>query len=226
MSHCYASKRRDLSTFKRKTVCKFPASKGDVSPILTEGVLEADYCYHLEADPAVLKYECQPLGYYYYLDKELRSYNPLDKEQHLYTPDFKIWLDNGDIVYYEIKGRRYIDKEFEGIFFPAVQKQAEFLGSSLTLVTEEFIYSEPLFTNLKRMRKAKMLRDVPIDVSNQLVEILKIAERMSPLELFSHSDHEYDLGILYKLIGEGIINTDIEANYFGPEMSVWVDNHD
>jgi hypothetical protein len=216
MSHCYAAKRRDLSKFKRKTICKFPASKGDVSPVLTEGILEADYCYHLEADQAVLKYECQPHGYYYYLDNE----------QHLYTPDFKVWLDNGNIVYYEVKERRYIDKIFERDFFPAVQKQAGLLGRSLELVTEEFIYSEPLFTNLKRMRKAKMLRNVPLDVSNQLVEILKTTQKMSPLELFSQSECEYDLGILYKLIGEGIIHTNIEANYFGPEMSVWIENHE
>jgi hypothetical protein len=226
MCDLYASKRRDLSKFKRKTICKFPASKGDVSPILTEGVLEADFCYHLEADPAVLKYECQPLGYYYYLDKELHIRNPLDKEQHLYTPDFKVWLDNGNIVYYEIKDRRYIDKEFEEVFFPAVQKQANFLGRSLTLITEEFIYSEPLFTNLKRMRKAKMLRIVPPNVSTQLVEILKSSEPMKPLELFEQSDYEYDLGILYKLIGDGLINANLEASYFGPEMSVWVDNHE
>lgn len=226
MSQCYATKRRDLSTFKRKTICKFPATKGDVRPILTEGVLESDFCIHLEADPAVLRYECQPLGYYYYLDKELHSYNPSDKEQHLYTPDFKVYLDNGDIAYYEIKDSRYIDKEFEEVFFPAVQKQAKFLGCSLTLVTEEFIYSEPLFTNLKRMRKANKLRTIPIDISNQLVEVLKASEKMSPLDLFSQADHEYDLGILYKLISEGVIHSDMEVNYFGPEMLVWVDENE
>lgn len=222
MSNCYASKRRDLSKFKRKTICKFPATKGDVSPILTEGVLEAAFCYHLEADPAVLKYECQPLGFYYYLDKELHSYNPLDKEQHLYTPDFKVWLDNGDIVYYEIKEQRYIDKEFKEIFFPAVQKQAKYLGRSLKLITEKFIYADPLFTNLKRMRKANKLRNIPIDVSNQIVEVLKAGKKMNPSELFAQLDHEYDLGIIYKLIGEGIIQSDIEVNYLGPEMSLWV----
>ena len=49
---------------------------------------------------------------------------------------------------------------------------------------------------------------------------------MSPLDLFSQADHEYDLGILYKLISEGVIHSDMEVNYFGPEMLVWVDENE
>lgn len=216
MSDLYASKRRDLSKFKRKTICKFPASKGDVSPVLTEGILEADFCYHLEADPAVIKYECQPLGYFYYLDKE----------KHLYTPDFKVWLDNGDIVYYEIKESKYITKEFNELFFPAVEQQAKNLERPLTLITEKFIHAEPLFTNLKRMRKSQVLRHVSNDIISHLVETLKNTKKTNPIDLFDQSDYQYDLGVLYKLIGDGVINANLESEYLGPEMSIWVDEHE
>lgn len=72
----YLPKRRNLKNFKRKSICRFPSVKGDVPVVRTEGVLEKDFCYHLEFDPLVLQYQCQPIGYYYYLNNEKLGYTP------------------------------------------------------------------------------------------------------------------------------------------------------
>jgi hypothetical protein len=57
MSNLYVSKRRDLSKRKGTTVCKFPSTKSEVIPVLTDGKLEADFCYHLEFDRAIAMIE-------------------------------------------------------------------------------------------------------------------------------------------------------------------------
>lgn len=60
-------KRRDLKSRKGITVCSFPATKPTRKIILTESLLERDFCYHLEMDDNVVAYESQPeqIRYFY-----------------------------------------------------------------------------------------------------------------------------------------------------------------
>ncbi|MFT6269585.1 MAG: hypothetical protein ACJAVV_002412 [Alphaproteobacteria bacterium] len=55
---------------KGKTICRFPSSKPSPETIYTEGVLEKEFCYHLEADDTVVRYESQPVGFHYWIDGE------------------------------------------------------------------------------------------------------------------------------------------------------------
>lgn len=71
-------KKRNLKNMKGKTICRFPSRKPTPRTIYTEGVLERDYCYHLEANENVVEYESQPIGFYYWIGLE----------RHIYTPDF------------------------------------------------------------------------------------------------------------------------------------------
>ena len=64
MLNLYVSKNRVLRGRTGPNICKLASTKSDEVPVLTEGKLEADFCYHLEFDENVLKYECQPLGFF------------------------------------------------------------------------------------------------------------------------------------------------------------------
>lgn len=71
-------KKRNLKNMKGKTICRFPSREPTPRTIYIEGVLERDYCYHLEANENVVEYESQPIGFYYWIGLE----------RHIYTPDF------------------------------------------------------------------------------------------------------------------------------------------
>ena len=131
----FLPKRRDLKKLKRKTICRFPSTKGDKSVVLTEGVLEKDFCYYLEFDEDVVEYQSQPLGYYYYMDDGKRGY----------TPDFKVLVKTleGIIeIYYEIKERKYLEDDFDAEF-EAKQWPLKNVGKELILIDDEFIRQKP-----------------------------------------------------------------------------------
>lgn len=201
----YLPKRRNLKNFKRKSICRFPSVKGDVPVVRTEGVLEKDFCYHLEFDPLVL--QCQPLGYYYYLNNEKLGY----------TPDFEVEIEGGAETYYEIKDRKYLDDNFY-IEFKAKQEQAKILGKELILVCDDFIRQQPKLTNLKRVYGAKR-RGRP---SRELVKSIKKAfpkqESIIAEDLMQHIG--ITIGQVYQLIYYKEIIADFDK-MFGPEMTLW-----
>jgi len=203
----YLPKRRNLKNFKRKSICRFPSVKGDVPVVRTEGVLEKDFCYHLEFDPLVLQYQCQPLGYYYYLNNEKLGY----------TPDFEVEIDGGTETYYEIKERKYIKEGFE-TEFKAKQEQAKILGKELILVYDDFIRQQPKLTNLKRVYGAKR-RGRP---SRDLVKLIKEAfpkqQSIIAEDLMQHIG--ITIGQVYQLIYYKEIIADFDK-MFGPEMTLW-----
>ncbi|MFT4899036.1 MAG: hypothetical protein ACI9U0_000824 [Flavobacteriales bacterium] len=203
----YLPKRRNLKNFKRKSICRFPSVKGDVPVVRTEGVLEKDFCYHLEFDPLVIQYQCQPLGYYYYLNNEKLGY----------TPDFEVEIDGGAETYYEIKERKYIKEGFE-TEFKAKQQQAKILGKELILVYDDFIRQEPKLTNLKRVYGAKR-RGLP---SRELVKLIKevFPKQQSIIaeDLMQYTG--LTIGQVYQLIYYKEIIADFDKT-FGPEMKLW-----
>lgn len=68
MSHSDKTIKREFKKMKGKTICRFPSSKPEPNTILTEGVLEKNFCYHLESDDNVIEYFSQPIGFHYGVD--------------------------------------------------------------------------------------------------------------------------------------------------------------
>jgi hypothetical protein len=203
----YLPKRRNLKNFKRKSICRFPSVKGDVPVVRTEGVLEKDFCYHLEFDPLVLQYQCQPLGYYYYLNNEKLGY----------TPDFEVEIDGGSETYYEIKERKYIKEGFE-IEFKAKQQQAKILGKELILVYDDFIRQQPKLTNLKRVYGSKRRGRPSKDLVNSITEAFPKQQSIIAEDLMQNIG--ITIGQVYQLIYYKEIIADFDKT-FGPEMALW-----
>lgn len=126
-------------------ICKFPSTEkneGGGRAILTQSILEKDYCYHLEFDQTVANYYPQPITIDVVYD---------DGEEHSYTPDFEVCYRNGEKAYIEVKPAKYIgDPEYQMLLGYVSQKVAK-NGMALRHVDECFIRREPLLTNLKRL---------------------------------------------------------------------------
>ncbi|WP_233078860.1 Tn7 transposase TnsA N-terminal domain-containing protein [Rheinheimera soli] len=195
---------------KRKTICKFPSSKGDVPVVYTEGVLEQYFCYYLELDPSVIQYQCQPLGYHYYFDDKKLSY----------TPDFKVLVDsdNGRVeVYYEIKQRKFIDDDFE-VEFQAKRWPVNNAGMDLILVDDHFIMQQPKLSNLKRIYASRR-RGLPADkMVSAVKEVFRDNSSLTADNLMKMLN--ITIGEVYQLIYYKEIIVDFEEE-FGPEMTLW-----
>jgi hypothetical protein len=202
-------KRRNLKKFKRKTICRFPSIKGDVPVVLTEGTVEKDFCYHLELDPLVKKYQCQPLGYYYYLNGERRSY----------TPDFEVDIDGGVNTYYEVKELEFLEDDDDfPIEFAAQQKQAEILGKQLILVCDDVIRQQPKLSNMRRVYGAKRRGRPRGEFVNSVVKIIDELEPITAEELMAQT--HITIGQIYQLIYYNVLLADFDKS-FGPEMLLW-----
>lgn len=206
----HISKRRDLNKLKKKTICKFPSIKGDVPVVLTEGTLEKDFCYYLEFDDNVIEYQCQPLGYYYYMEDG----------RHSYTPDFKVQVktDSGiAIVYYEIKERKYLADDFS-VEFEAKQWPPQNVGIELILVDDLFIRQQPRLSNLKRVYAAKRREQPEHSLIIKVKEAFHHFESMSAQDLINEAD--LSIGEIYQLIFFKVLEADFDEP-FGPEMILW-----
>lgn len=203
-------KRRDLKKLKRKTICRFPSTKGDKSVVLTEGVLEKDFCYHLEFDNDVVEYQSQPLGYYYYMEDG----------KHGYTPDFKVLVNTAEgrsELYYEIKERKYLEEDFE-VEFKAKQWPPKNIGKDLILVDDFYIRKQPRLTNLKRVYAAKR-RGFPDDVLIKAVTSVFESSEPVTAEILMHLT-EISIGQVYQLLYYKIIIADFDK-VFEPKMTLW-----
>jgi len=216
MSDLYVSKRRDLSKHKATTVGKFASTKSDIIPVLTDGKLEADYCYHLEYDRNVVKYECQPLGYYYVGE------TPSGRRPS-YTPDFQIWYKDNSIRYREIKEEKYIDPELEALF-PRLQEQAIVLGKPLEMVLDTEIRSEPYFSNLKALFKAKKNRSINTGLLKQIIPLLENNKKISAYQLIDNHELSASIGDFYCLIANYKLKTDIKTQPLSWNMLLEIDS--
>ena len=205
MSNLYVSKRRDLKNRKGTTVCKFASTKSEIVPVLTDGKLEADYCYHLEFDRDVIKYECQPLAYYYSHDFEDSTL--LKKKPH-YTPDFQVWYKNKSIRYFEVKQEEYIGPELD-LLFPILQSQAKKLKKKLDFALDSEIRAEPYFSNLKTLFKAKKNRNINDALLQTITALLKKHKKISAFDFINKHNVVASIGDFYCLLANYKIKTDI-----------------
>ena len=216
MLNLYVSKRRDLRNRKGTTVCKFASTKSEIVPVLTDGKLEADYCYHLEFNRDVIKYECQPLGYYYIPD--IDDLTLLKKEPH-YTPDFQVWYKDKSIRYFEVKEEKFIDPEL-ALLFPIWQSQAITLKKNLDFALDSEIRAEPYFSNLKTLFKAKKNRNINEAVLKTITVLLKKHKTISAYDLINKHNVIASIGDFYCLLANYKIKTDIKNFELSWNMSL------
>lgn len=206
MSNLYVSKNRVLRGRTGPTICKFASTKSDEVPVITEGKLEADFCYHLEFDENVVKYECQPLAFYYSPDNV--DCNPNKKNPH-YTPDFQVWYKDKSIRYYEVKQEAFIDPKLE-LLFPILQNQAELLGKRLDFVLDSEIRGEPYFSNVKTLFKARTNRSVNDCLLQKITFLLTKHKTISAFDLINKHNVIATIGDFYCLVANYKIKTDIK----------------
>jgi len=209
MSNFYTNKKRNLKNMKGKSICRFPSLKPTPNTIYTEGVIEKDFCYHLEVDNEIIEYESQPLGFYYWV-------GPV---RHVYTPDFQVFYKNSSIKYFEVKELKYLDDEFYASF-ELWQQQALLLDKTLELVTDEFIYREPLYTNLKHLQRARNNGTYTKEFLEVTMFAFSNVESLTIRELLEYADEPNSIGMVYKLIQLGFLKVNMNDDLLGPDCLV------
>jgi hypothetical protein len=202
-------KERNLKNMKGKTICRFPSYKQSPHTVYTESETETDFCYHLEADPQVIEFISQPKGFYYWIGPE----------RHIYTPDFLVHYKNAPSKYFEIKVVQFLPDDFWEQF-PIIQKQSLLEGFELDLVTDEFIYKEPLYQNLKHLHRARKNGFCSDEFRRIAIFALSNVQELTIRELLDYAEKPDAIGMVYKLIQEKELFFDINISPLGPNCLV------
>lgn len=202
-------KERNLKNMKGKTICRFPSYKPSPHTVYTEGVIEADFCYHLEADPQVTEFRSQPKGFYYWIGSD----------RHIYTPDFLVHYMNAPSKYFEIKDVQFLDDDFWKQF-PIIQNQSLLEGFELELVTDEFIYKEPLYQNLKHLHRSRKNGFCSDEFRRTAIFALSNVPELTIRELLDYAEKPDAIGMVYKLIQEKELFFDMNNIPLGPNCLV------
>jgi hypothetical protein len=210
MSKFVGEQRRNLSSVFGKSIGVFPKKKqSNPGSLLVEGILETEYCYHLEFDKDVIEYQSQPIGFHYYCESKRR----------FYTPDFLITYADGRQAYVEIKYSEDIDgnTDFERDF-PLWQKQADELGIPLIKITDDFIRNEPFFSNIRHLLRASIYPKISSQFKLQALETIRInCGELYASELIELLDFS-DIGIVYQLIAEELSLVNLHEEVLGPDV--------
>ena len=190
--------KRNLNNLLSKSITKFPSTKSDDSPTITESPLEADFCYHLEFDKEVIQYEAQPLSFEYWYDDAI----------HSYTADFEVFYE-GCSCYYEIKFENDIlrDKDFY-LKLVAQKKAAIELGKDLLLITDKFILRPNRYENLCLLYKHSKA-DIQTDYLLLVAERLKREGGLIISELLRADNYSADFQQIYKYIWDQTLIADL-----------------
>lgn len=204
-------KRRDLKSRKGITVCSFPATKPTRKTILTESLLERDFCYHLEMDDNVVAYESQPeqIRYFY------------QGAYHTYTADFLAHLIDGTKTLYEIKDTRFLNDEVEARLC-AVADYANASGFQFEVVTEKRIRARPHFTNLKHLCDAKASSALPQYLEDEIIDLVRINGSMTIADILDQV--EITLVDVYRLIALNVLYFNLYSFVLGLSSKVTVND--
>ncbi|WP_019616900.1 TnsA endonuclease N-terminal domain-containing protein [Psychromonas ossibalaenae] len=200
MNRKISPQKRNLNNLLSKSITKFPSIKSDTAPVITESPLEADFCYYLEFDKEVIKYEAQPLGFSYWLNKA----------KHTYTPDFEVFYVTSS-CYYEIKFEKDIlrDKEFKSRF-EIQKKAAQELGKDLFLITDSFILKRYKYENLCLLYKFSKIVLEP-EFLLFIKSYLTNNRELTILELVRQESRNSDFQQIYKLIWDQTLLAEMES---------------
>lgn len=200
--------RRNLKKRKGITVCTFPASKPAARTIYVEGLLEKDFCYHLELDNAVVGYDCQPESITYLLNEK----------KHTYTPDFIATYEDSTQEYFEVKDKRFLDDDMkEKLSY--IGQYTERNGIPLTVITDEKIRKNPFFSNLKRLYASRTSGSIQNDLLSKIQEQFE-----NNNDFVTFRDLQNSLLLtpiqIHRLIYVGFLEVDINTSIFGPDCKV------
>ncbi len=128
---------RKVSNRGGNAIGRFPSTKMG-RMIAFESLLERDFIYLLDYDPAVEWFEEQPLSIEYLHE---------GKQLH-YTPDFHL-LEDGQHVLVECKPERFVETEENRRKFGVAQEWCQGCGWEFRVVTEQQIRSGFRLQNIK-----------------------------------------------------------------------------
>ena len=188
---------RKLKKSAVKNICLFPATKSmDGRPILVESILEMKYCLHLEFDEQVKSYFGQPQTFRLVFDDQEFSY----------TPDFKVNLVGGDVLYVEIKPSHRASKDRNKKLFELFRAYCRQAGCKFLVVDETTIHSQPLLSNFEKLFRYR---------KNPVVDYTKLSEYAAiypeTVELRVVVDAVHSLGEVYSWLAFGYLKFDIET---------------
>jgi hypothetical protein len=185
---------RKVSNRGGNAVGRFPSTKMG-RMIAFESLLERDFIYLLDYDPAVDWFEEQPLSIEYLHETQLLHY----------TPDFHL-LEGGRHVLVECKPERFIDTEENRRKFAVGQAWCEKQGWEFRLVTDQQVRSGYSLQNVKllaqyaRQKVDAMTRSqiqVFLQAAQSPVCLHDLAQAMAPMaSLFCLAyHHEIELAL-------------------------------
>jgi len=159
-----------------------------------ESILERNAIYLFEFSPGVVSYRGQPELVYYADGTEFRKY----------YPDFEITTTGGISVHIEVKPsskllqKRYADK------YRAIAAHYQSLGRHYQILTEKEIQREPLFSNLKKLKRHHRPAHELKGVLNQIARALKHGPQ--PLGIL-----EMNVAAIWRLLALGYLRCDFTA---------------
>lgn len=211
MLNLYLDKKRDLTKLKAQSITLFPSRKMGCS-VVTESPLEASFCYYLEFDDVIERYESQPLGYYF----------QFKNNTHVFTPDFEVFHKNKS-YYYEIQSNIQGNKQdnYED-YFNAAKNQAKNLQKDLVLVKEDWIRKSPYFQNIVQLYRCMSVK-YTYEFLIRVKETMKDVDERAIFELME--DHS-ELAFIYKLIAEKRLGFDLTTQLLGLDCKVTWGQHD
>lgn len=155
---------RKLKASSSKSICRFASTKSSPQKnVLTEVILEMNYCYHLEFNDEVVYYKPQPLTIEF-----------VDKNGQIrkYTPDFEVRKIKriGELV--EVKPRKYIATSRVNENYQEIKDKINEIGFKFVLVDELEIEASPLLDNFKKLyryRRREYLDRVALNRARLLI---------------------------------------------------------
>ena len=176
---------------------KFPSRKSG-GMVQYESLLERDAIYLFETSPNILRYGEQPPKVHYPDGNRLR----------LYTPDFELMLNTGEIILVETKplsklGDQDVKHQLERITEYLTQMDRPFL-----VLTDDSIQREPRLTNLKFIN-AELPRLWPTEAA--IYNIYQQYVNLFPMDFNQakglFAKHQFELS---SLIVSGVLTLDLD----------------
>ncbi|WP_299581523.1 TnsA endonuclease N-terminal domain-containing protein [uncultured Microbulbifer sp.] len=206
---------RKIKASAVKNIFKFPSTKSFAEPshqsyqmVLVESMLEKDYCFHLEANPNVLRYFPQPKTFV--INSELLKNRD-------YTPDFEVHFRGGRKAYVEVK------KDFnslDAVYLHKLEMAAIKMrqaGYEFVCVDESQIRIQPLLENLRKLQR---YRDRFTNNSGTLMLLRDAVPHPKNLKDLIANPLGIRLETIYKLIANGQIAANLSAAHLSLDAEV------
>ncbi|WP_428826195.1 TnsA endonuclease N-terminal domain-containing protein [Azonexus sp. IMCC34842] len=172
----------------------FPSRKMKKKMIGWESILERYAIYLFEFSPGVVSYCAQPELVYYPDGTELRKY----------YPDFKITTTGGISVRIEVKPSSKLLQKKHAEKYRAIATHYQLQEWNYQILTEQEIQREPLFSNLKKLRRHhRPTKELP-----SLLSQISIALKHGPQPLGVLKMKQSDI---WRLLALGYLRCDLAA---------------